>query len=526
MLETILALPVEAHKPGAGRRPDVVPVPGQRRSRQLACALVSAALILAPGFAGAANDPFARGIDPLGSKLALGWDSFLTVEGARTAPAGSFRLTLATDFAAGLMSVRLADEKLGDLLENRLDLHLMAAWAIFDSVELGVDLPVTAWQAHGFDRLDREGFPDTHPASAGMGDVRLLGKVRLVSEERAPVGVAVIAEARLPTGRDDSFMGERGLVVAPRAVIERTFGEDLRLGFEGGYRMRNDPGQYLNLYVGDELTFSLAGSYRLDPTWTAYGELLAATPSRAPFTSKSADALKTPLEALAGVRADIGGGFEALAGAGTGISGESGMGRESFRLFASVSYVSIGRTVVPGDPDGDGLVGSDDRCPLDPGPAELDGCPDRDGDGIPDIEDACPDEPGPAVLDGCPSDDPLALFESGKISLRGAINFDTGKADVHRDSYRILDQVAEVLRSHAEVKKVRIEGHTDSAGSATFNRTLSQRRAAAVVNYLVGRGIDRSRLEAKGYGPEQPIAPNSTPLGRAKNRRVEFTILE
>ncbi|HEY0838842.1 MAG TPA: cell envelope biogenesis protein OmpA, partial [Vulgatibacter sp.] len=303
------------------------------RAGALVAAVLGAALAM-PGPASAASDPFARGIDPLGSKLAVGWDSFLTVEGARTPPAGSFRLALAADFAAGLMSVRLADEKLGDLLENRLDLHLMAAWAPFDVLEIGVDLPVTVWQAHGFDRLDREGFPDTHPASSGMGDVRLLGKLRLVSETSSPVGVALLAEARLPTGREDSFMGERGLVLAPRAVVERTFGEALRLGFEGGYRMRNDPGQYLNLYVGDELTFSLAGSYRLDPTWTTYAELLTATPSRAPFTSKSADALKTPLEALAGVRARIGDGFEALAGAGTGIAGESGMGRESFRLFA------------------------------------------------------------------------------------------------------------------------------------------------------------------------------------------------
>lgn len=498
-----------------------------RRAIVAAIALALLAVLAPPSEAGAApNDPFARGIDPLGSKLALGWDSFLTVEGARTPPAGSFRLSLAADFASGLMSLRLGDEKLGDLIEDRLDLHLLGSVAIFDSLEVGVDLPVTAWQSNGFDRLDREGFPDAHPAAAGLGDVRLLAKVRLVSEEQAPVGVAIVAEARLPTGREDAFLGERGVMLAPRAVIERTFGESFRLGFEGGYRMRPDAGQYLQLYVGDELTLALAGSLRVAPTWTAYAELLAATPSRAPFTSRSADALKTPLEALAGVRKELGNGFDALAGAGTGIAGESGFGRESFRLFAAVSYASLGRQVIPGDPDGDGVVGSDDRCPLDPGPAELDGCPDRDADGIPDVEDECPDEPGPAVRDGCPAEDPLVIYEGGKISLRGAINFDTSKAEVKSDSFGVLDQVVAMLRAHPEVKRVRIEGHTDSAGSASFNRTLSQRRAAAVVSYLISKGIDRSRLEAAGYGPERPIATNATPLGRAKNRRVEFTVLE
>ncbi|HWV39449.1 MAG TPA: OmpA family protein [Vulgatibacter sp.] len=493
----------------------------------LPAALAAAALaVAAPAAHAAGDDPFARGIDPLGAKLALGRDAFLTVEGARTPPAGSFRLGLAADYAAGLMSLRLGDDKLGDLVEHRLDLHLLGSWAILDALEIGADLPVTAWQAHGFDRLAREGFPDDPPGRAGLGDARILGRLRLVSEARAPVGVAIALEARLPTGRDDAFLGERGLVLAPRAAIERTFAGALRLAFEGGYRLRTEAGQYLNLYVGDELTFALAGSLPLAPRWTAYAELLAATPARAPFTRRSADALKTPLEALAGVRTELGRGFDALAGAGTGIAAESGFGRESWRLFAAIAYAQEGRPVVPGDPDGDGLAGSDDRCPLDPGPAELDGCPDRDDDGIPDVEDACPDEPGPAVRDGCPAEDPLVVYEGGAISLRGAINFDTDEAEVKEDSFEILDQVAATLLANPKVRRVRIEGHTDSVGSAAYNRTLSQRRAAAVLRYLVTKGVARDRLEAKGFGPDRPVTTNATPLGRAKNRRVEFIVVE
>ena len=155
------------------------------------------------------------------------------------------------------------------------------------------------------------------------------------------------------------------------------------------------------------------------------------------------------------------------------------------------------------------------------------GC-DDDGDGIPNREDKCPKQPGPAERDGCPlgEGEPLIEIGSRRILLKDSINFDTGKDTIKSDSFPLLDQVVKLLAEHPEMKRVRVEGHTDNVGGAAYNKDLSGRRAASVVRYLVGKGGAQSRLVPAGYGFEQPIASNATALGRAKNRRVVFTILD
>src|SRR5260221_8401358 len=93
------------------------------------------------------------------------------------------------------------------------------------------------------------------------------------------------------------------------------------------------------------------------------------------------------------------------------------------------------------------------------------------------------------------------------------------------ESFTLLDQVAKLVGEPPEFKQIRVEGHTDNVGNAAYNKDLSARRAASVVHYLVGKGVAQGRLAPAGYGFEQPIASNATALGRAKNRRVAFTVL-
>ena len=108
-----------------------------------------------------------------------------------------------------------------------------------------------------------------------------------------------------------------------------------------------------------------------------------------------------------------------------------------------------------------------------------------------------------------------------ELLLKKKIEFETGKNILLPVSIPVLEQVLRVLNTAPQLT-LKIEGHTDNQGNAENNRTLSKQRAQAVVNWLSERGIPRDRMTSAGFGPDQTLAPNTTPEGRAKNRRVEI----
>jgi outer membrane protein OmpA-like peptidoglycan-associated protein len=186
----------------------------------------------------------------------------------------------------------------------------------------------------------------------------------------------------------------------------------------------------------------------------------------------------------------------------------------------------------PADRDVDGIVDTDDACPDEKGitqkKKEFNGCgPDVDGDGITNDDDACPKESGKPSTDPAKNGCPLAFVKGGEIKITEQVKFKVGKAEIERgrDSEDILQAVFDVLKAHPEIKKVGIEGHTDNQGKADFNKKLSADRAAAVVAWLVKKGVEKARLESKGFGQDRPLDSNSTEVGRMNNRRVEFHIV-
>ena len=96
---------------------------------------------------------------------------------------------------------------------------------------------------------------------------------------------------------------------------------------------------------------------------------------------------------------------------------------------------------------------------------------------------------------------------------------------IEKRSFKLLDNVVAVLKTHPDVAHVLVEGHTDSKGNPKRNLELSDRRAKSVMKYLLDKGIAPERLTAKGYGQTKPIEDNKTAAGREKNRRVVFTIV-
>ena len=180
------------------------------------------------------------------------------------------------------------------------------------------------------------------------------------------------------------------------------------------------------------------------------------------------------------------------------------------------------------DNDRDGLVDRIDQCPNkaeDPdGFDDDDGCPDcdDDGDSVPECPrrvDRCPGRAG-RPPDGCPFKG--VMVAGNRIQLGERVVF-VGVAGIRPASYELLDEVARVLEANPKLR-VRVEAHTDSKGPPQRNLRRSQLRAAAVKRYLVARGISANRITSEGYGETKPIAENTTPRGRAQNRRVEFVI--
>jgi len=176
------------------------------------------------------------------------------------------------------------------------------------------------------------------------------------------------------------------------------------------------------------------------------------------------------------------------------------------------------------DRDKDGVADKDDACPTEAGDPNLGGCPDADGDGVADKDDACPQEGGTVANGGCPEMSMDVVAELNTSTA--AILFALGSSELNYEGKAVLDEIAQVLKSYPTTY-LEIAGHTCNIDTFTFNQGLSEARAKAVRQYLITKqGVSPSRLTAKGYGENEPIADNATEEGRAKNRRVEIRVNE
>ncbi|MBD8473246.1 OmpA family protein [Pseudomonas sp. CFBP 8770] len=160
---------------------------------------------------------------------------------------------------------------------------------------------------------------------------------------------------------------------------------------------------------------------------------------------------------------------------------------------------------------------------------------DEDGDGVPDSRDKCPGTPKgtPVDANGCPppapapmpvAAEPAPMSKEETIVIRN-VHFEFDKATLTAADRAQLDTVATRLKTEATTARLSVSGHTDSVGKDAYNQRLSEQRAKAVTDYLVGSGVPRaSVVSVKGVGEAQPVADNNTADGRAMNRRTEILI--
>jgi OmpA-OmpF porin, OOP family len=185
------------------------------------------------------------------------------------------------------------------------------------------------------------------------------------------------------------------------------------------------------------------------------------------------------------------------------------------------------------DNDSDGIPDAQDKCADiaedKDGFQDDDGCPDPDNDGdqIADALDECPMVPGLAENKGCPKKYSFLTVTRDRLEIKKQIQFAVGSAAiVGAQSKLVLKDVAAALKDSPRIKKLRIEGHTDSNGDDLKNLKLSESRAKSVLIALINLGVENARLEAVGFGETKPVATNATSAGRAQNRRTDFNITE
>ncbi|WP_437580264.1 OmpA family protein [Sorangium sp. So ce887] len=358
------------------------------------------------------------------------------------------------------------------------------------------------------------------------------GAAVLLWDERLQIGPEVYAETMLQGG-------SLSLTARERVAVERTTSAELLLGA----RLRPLAGLVVGAAAGPGLGEAIGA-----PSFRAIGTVAWAPPALPPVRAADPD---PDADGISGAQ-DACPYTHGLASADARRNGcpvedrdEDGVADPDDVCPDTAAGGGGGdpaRRGCPADQDGDGLPDALDACPAEKGDAAggatRPGCPpaapskpaDQDGDGLLDDADACPREKGPASEDaaarGCPT---RVRVQGERVVLLEPVVFRVLKNDpapIDPKSEAVLAEVHDVIAQHPEWVKIEVCAHTDGAGNARFNETLSTARAEAVRRRLVEKGIAAERLVAKGYGASQPIADNKSAAGREKNRRIELLVLE
>jgi outer membrane protein OmpA-like peptidoglycan-associated protein len=355
-------------------------------------------------------------------------------------------------------------------------------------LELGASLPISI----------ASGATDAQ----GLGNAGVHLKVHLAQLGR--VGLGAIGSVYMPTSSSPMF-GGTGVTPELVGVADVELGS-WRLAVNGGVRRGT---LAMDAMPTTRFPAGVAAAYALVPQKLEFvGEV---------FT---ADVSTHQLQALGGLKVYLAKNSYLALGAGRGLATDaSANGTPDFRALISIVFEpkpsqQVEVTVPDDEPLRARVVNNEET---DPPPPEIDESPI-----VPDQTDGCT-HGGPKDDADCP-DRAAVVVGKTEILVLKTIEFEFDKAVIQQKSYPILDAIALALRDNPDIQLVEVRGHTDERGDDAYNLDLSDRRAAAVVTYLVGKGIDADRLTSTGFGETMPLDPRHTEAAWAKNRRVEFQI--
>jgi outer membrane protein OmpA-like peptidoglycan-associated protein len=469
----------------------------------------------------------------------------LALPGAQVLPSRQWVLSTVTEYARVPLEYRLgAPANLTQrVVSDQLVVHVGGAIAVHRRVSLFASLPVHTWM-----RGERLLIASAAPEGAGIGDLRVGARASLFENARWSVAAELIARA--PTAElarpDQRYSGDRWGSYDGHATGELRLGlVDLRARL--GVRLREQV-QQGDLTASSAFSIAAGARVRITTRWAALAELTTSTPLAAP-----ASARRPAAELLLGGKYTLAQLWFAL-GAGPGLS--NGYGTPQYRVVALLGYHSSSSHAAPSPQPAPSTVA--------PAPAPRDDSviaredADEDGDGVPNALDACPHEAAgdhaTLASTGCPQrgeeapvvaecgtqldatgrcpglqspDDDAALEAAGGAMVAfGRVEYAVGKGSALSSSIPTLLAVRSILEHNSQIRRTRVEGHSDDTGNPEYNFHLARRRARAVARWLVERGIAPERLEVFVCGERYPRAADPERTGLQANRRVEFHVVD
>lgn len=369
--------------------------------------------------------------------------------------------------------------RVAGVIDDLLVGFFTGAVGLTDWLNVGIDVPVSFYET--FFNFIHAGAtqcvvtaPCPKETKMTMGDPLFAAKVRILDSDRHIFGASIQPFVTLPFGSGYYMTGYGALTGGAKLIVDARIRRKVFLALNIGWQALKNTNYAPDTAfatANDNLILSGAVNLALGKNFEAITEISGQTLAGHPFQHQ----IQSPFAWTGGVRYSPG----TIKRWSFGLNGGTGLGRGfGTPKFLALTQLRFKKTKV---------VELSDETEA---PVEVD-----------------------------------APFEE-KIAIIQKIHFEFNRWNIRPVSFPILDDVVAVLQQNTQIKKIRIEGHTDWIGSDGYNERLSMKRANSVRDYLIQKGIAADRLSAEGLGESRPIADNNTDLGRAKNRRTEFTVVE